>query len=63
MAALAKAIRLPGGARSRGPRYGRHSFRTGIPWHRVVGERRQILIRGPYAMLCRKNCSKAKACK
>ncbi len=26
----------------------------GIPWHRVVGERGKILIRGPYAMLQKK---------
>ncbi len=27
---------------------------NGIPWHRVVGERGKILIRGPYAMLQKK---------
>ena len=27
---------------------------TGIPWHRVVGERGKILIRGPHAMLQKK---------
>jgi hypothetical protein len=26
----------------------------GIPWHRVVGERGKILIRGPHAMLQKK---------
>jgi len=26
----------------------------GIPWHRVIGERGEILIRGPHALLQRK---------
>jgi alkylated DNA nucleotide flippase Atl1 len=26
----------------------------GIPWHRVIGERGKILIRGPYALLQKK---------
>jgi len=26
----------------------------GIPWHRVIGDRGEILIRGPHALLQRK---------
>ena len=49
--ALAKALRLPGGARSAGRAMAATPSGKGIPWHRVVGERGKILIRGPYAML------------
>jgi methylated-DNA-protein-cysteine methyltransferase-like protein len=52
--ALAKAIRLPGGARSAGRAMAATPAGSGIPWHRVVGERGKILIRGPYAMLQKK---------
>ncbi len=52
--ALAKAIRLPGGARSAGRAMAATPAGTGIPWHRVVGERGRILIRGPRAMLQKK---------
>ena len=52
--ALAKAIRLPGGARSAGRAMAATPTGTGIPWHRVVGERGKILIRGPHAMLQKK---------
>jgi methylated-DNA-protein-cysteine methyltransferase-like protein len=52
--ALAKAIRLPGGARSAGRAMAATPAGTGIPWHRVVGERGKILIRGPHAMLQKK---------
>jgi methylated-DNA-protein-cysteine methyltransferase-like protein len=52
--ALAKAIRLPGGARSAGRAMAATPSGTGIPWHRVVGERGKILIRGPHAMLQKK---------
>ncbi|MEQ1352825.1 MAG: methylated-DNA--[protein]-cysteine S-methyltransferase [Candidatus Acidiferrum sp.] len=51
---LAKAIRLPGGARSAGRAMAATPAGTGIPWHRVVGERGKILIRGPHAMLQKK---------
>ena len=48
--ALAKALRLPGGARSAGRAMAATPSGKGIPWHRVVGERGKILIREPYAM-------------
>jgi len=52
--ALAKALRLPGGARTAGRAMASTPSGQGIPWHRVVGERGKILIRGPHAMLQRK---------
>src|SRR5713101_3582813 len=51
---LAKALRLPGGARSAGRAMAAAPSGKGIPWHRVVGERGKILIREPYALLQRK---------
>src|SRR5260221_1718962 len=52
--ALAKCLRLPGGARSAGRAMAATPSGKGIPWHRVVGERGKILIREPYASLQRK---------
>jgi len=52
--ALAKSLRLPGGARSAGRAMAAPPSGKGIPWHRVVGERGKILIREPYASLQRK---------
>jgi methylated-DNA-protein-cysteine methyltransferase related protein len=52
--ALAKALHLPGGARSAGRAMAATPTGKGIPWHRVVGERGKILIREPYAGLQRK---------
>jgi len=52
--ALAKALRLPGGARTAGRAMAATPSGKGIPWHRVVGERGKILIREPYASLQRK---------
>ena len=52
--ALARALRLPGGARSAGRAMAATPSGKGIPWHRVVGERGKILIREPYASLQRK---------
>jgi methylated-DNA-protein-cysteine methyltransferase-like protein len=52
--ALAKALRLPGGARTVGRAMASTPSGQGIPWHRVVGERGKILIRGPHAMLQKK---------
>jgi len=52
--ALAKALRLPGGARSAGRAMAATPSGKGIPWHRVIGERGKILIREPYAALQRK---------
>lgn len=52
--ALAKALRLLGGARSAGRAMAATPTGKGIPWHRVIGERGKILIREPYASLQRK---------
>src|SRR5260370_20882213 len=52
--ALAKALRLPGGARSAGRAMAATPSGKGIPWHLVIGERGKILIREPYASLQRK---------
>src|SRR2546427_1232165 len=52
--ALAKALHLPGGARSAGRAMAATPSGKGIPWHRVIGERGKILIREPYAALQRK---------
>jgi methylated-DNA-protein-cysteine methyltransferase related protein len=52
--ALAKALRLPGGARSAGRAMAATPSGKGIPWHRVVGERGKILIREPDASLQKK---------
>jgi methylated-DNA-protein-cysteine methyltransferase-like protein len=52
--ALAKALRLHGGARSAGRAMAATPSGKGIPWHRVVGERGKILIREPYASLQKK---------
>jgi len=51
---LAKALRLPGGARTAGRAMAATPSGKGIPWHRVVGERGKILIREPYASLQKK---------
>src|SRR5260370_38695796 len=51
---LAKALCLPGGARSAGRAMAAPPSGKGIPWHRVLGERGKILIREPYASLQRK---------
>ena len=52
--ALAKVLRLPGGARTAGRAMAATPSGKGIPWHRVVGERGRILIREPYASLQKK---------
>lgn len=51
---LAKALRLPGGARTAGRAMAATPSGKGIPWHRVIGDRGKILIRGPHALLQRK---------
>jgi methylated-DNA-protein-cysteine methyltransferase related protein len=51
---LAKALRLPGGARTAGRAMAATPSGKGIPWHRVVGEHGKLLIREPYASLQRK---------
>jgi methylated-DNA-protein-cysteine methyltransferase-like protein len=52
--ALAKALRLRGGARSAGRAMGATPRGKGIPWHRVLGANGKILIREPYASLQKK---------
>lgn len=52
--ALARCLRLRGGARSAGRAMAATPSGKGIPWHRVVGERGKILIREPYASLQKK---------
>jgi methylated-DNA-protein-cysteine methyltransferase related protein len=52
--ALARALRLPGGARTAGRAMAATPSGRGIPWHRVVGARGKLLIREPYASLQRK---------
>jgi len=52
--ALAKVLRLRGGARSAGRAMAATPSGKGIPWHRVVGDRGKILIREPYASLQKK---------
>jgi len=46
---LAKAIRLPGGARAAGRAMAACPSGRGIPWHRVLGAGGRILIREGYA--------------
>src|SRR5215471_8959596 len=53
-AGLAKALSLPGGARTAGRAMAATPSGKGIPWHRVIGDRGEILIRGPHALLQRK---------
>jgi methylated-DNA-protein-cysteine methyltransferase related protein len=52
--AVAKALRLPGGARSAGRAMAACPAGRGIPWHRVLGANGTLLIREPYALLQRK---------
>src|SRR6201982_1143358 len=51
---LARALGLPGGARTAGRAMAATPSGKGIPWHRVVGARGKLLIREPYASLQRK---------
>ena len=52
--ALARLLRLRGGARTAGRAMAATPSGKGIPWHRVVGDRGKILIREPYASLQKK---------
>jgi len=52
--ALAKAVRLPGGARTAGHAMAATPKGQAIPWHRVVGAGGRLLIREPYASLQKK---------
>ena len=51
---LARALRLPGGARTAGRAMAASPSGKGIPWHRVIGAGGKLLIREPYASLQRK---------
>ena len=51
---LARALRLPGGARTAGRAMAACPSGRGIPWHRVLGARGRILIREPHASLQRR---------
>ena len=51
---LARALKLPGGARTAGRAMFACPSGRGIPWHRVVGAEGRILIREPQASLQRK---------
>jgi len=52
--AVARALRLPGGARAVGFAMAATPRGRGIPWHRVVGEGGRIRVPEPYASLQRK---------
>lgn len=52
--ALAKALRLRGGARTAGRAMAATPSGQGIPWHRVVGDHGKLLIPEPYGSLQRK---------
>jgi methylated-DNA-protein-cysteine methyltransferase-like protein len=52
--AIARVLRLPGGARTAGRAMAGCPSGKGIPWHRVVGAAGKLLIREPYASLQRK---------
>ena len=51
---VAKALRLPGGARTAGRAMAASPGGQGVPWHRVVGAGGRLLIREPHASLQRK---------
>jgi methylated-DNA-protein-cysteine methyltransferase related protein len=51
---LARALGLPGGARTAGRAMAATPSGKGIPWHRVIGDRGKILIHGPHALLQKK---------
>lgn len=51
---LAKALRLPGGARTAGHAMAASPSGQGVPWHRVVGAGGRLLIREPHSSLQRK---------
>jgi methylated-DNA-protein-cysteine methyltransferase related protein len=52
--ALARALRLRGGARTAGRAMAATPSGKGIPWHRVVGDHGKLLIPEPYGSLQRK---------
>jgi methylated-DNA-protein-cysteine methyltransferase-like protein len=52
--ALARFLRLRGGARTAGHAMAATPAGKGIPWHRVLGASGKLLIREPYASLQKK---------
>ena len=52
--AVAKALRLRGGARAAGHAMAACPSGKGIPWHRVVGAGGRLLIREPHSSLQRR---------
>jgi methylated-DNA-protein-cysteine methyltransferase related protein len=52
--AIAKALRIRGGARTVGHAMAGTPKGQGIPWHRVVGAGGKLVIREPYGSLQRK---------
>ncbi len=52
--AVAKLLRLPGGARTAGRAMAATPTGKGVPWHRVLAANGKILIREPYSSLQRK---------
>jgi methylated-DNA-protein-cysteine methyltransferase-like protein len=51
---LARALKLPGGARTAGRALAACPAGRGIPWHRVVGAGGVLLLREPHVYLQRK---------
>ncbi len=51
---VARALKLPGGARTAGRAMAACPSGRGIPWHRVIGAEGRILLREPHASLQRK---------
>jgi len=51
---IARALKLPGGARVAGYAMAGSPSGRGIPWHRVVGAEGKLLIREPYAAMQRR---------
>jgi methylated-DNA-protein-cysteine methyltransferase-like protein len=51
---VAKAVKLPGGARAAGRAMAACPAGQGIPWHRVVGAGGRLLLREPNVALQRK---------
>jgi methylated-DNA-protein-cysteine methyltransferase related protein len=52
--AVARILRLSGGARSAGHAMAATPSGKGIPWHRVLGAGGKLIIREPYASLQKK---------
>ena len=52
--AIARALKLPGGARTAGRAMATCPSGRGIPWHRVVGAGGMLLLREPNVSLQRK---------